>query len=105
MAATRRLQLAAEEGGTLALILKRWRRSGTDPLAETSAAVTRWRIACAPSAPLPVPGIGRARWSLTLARQRGGEPHHWIMESPDAQGCLAVPADAQHRQDPARVAA
>ena len=56
MPATRRLQLAAEEGGTLALMLRRWRGSGEDPLAVPSAAVTRWRLACAPSAPLPVAG-------------------------------------------------
>jgi protein ImuA len=105
MAATRRLQLAAEEGGTLALMLKRWRKGGADPLNEPSAAVTRWRIAAAPSSPLPVPGIGRARWSLTLARQRGGEPHLWTMEGPDHEGRLALPADAQHRQNPSRIAA
>ena len=104
MAATRRLQLAAEEGGTLALMLKRWRKSGADPLAEPSAAVTRWRIASAPSSPLPVPGIGRARWSLQLARQRGGESHHWIMEGPDHEGRLALPADARHGQDSRRAA-
>jgi protein ImuA len=97
MAATRRLQLAAEESGTLALMLKRWRKE--DPLAQPSAAVTRWRIGCAPSAPLPVPGIGRARWNLILARQRGGEPHHWTMEGPDEEGRLALAADAEHRQD------
>ncbi|HEX8584021.1 MAG TPA: protein ImuA [Allosphingosinicella sp.] len=105
MAATRRLQLAAEEGGTLALMLKRWRKTEIDPLAEPSAAVTRWRVACAPSSPLPVPGLGRARWSLSLARQRGGEPHHWTLECPDDTGSLAVPADAQHRPPPARIAA
>ncbi|HEX8256575.1 MAG TPA: protein ImuA, partial [Allosphingosinicella sp.] len=69
MAAARRLQLAAEEGGAMALMLKRWRRNGEDPLAAPSSAVTRWRIACAPSSPLPVPGVGRARWRLVLARQ------------------------------------
>ena len=105
MAATRRLQLAAEEGGTMALMLRRWRKGGEDPLEAPSAAVTRWRIACAPSAPLPVPGIGRARWSLTLARQRGGEPHHWIMEGPDDEGRLALPADLEHGQDSRRAAA
>ncbi|HEY0411522.1 MAG TPA: protein ImuA [Allosphingosinicella sp.] len=97
MAATRRLQLAAEEGGTTALVLKRRRRGGEDPLALPSAAVTRWRIACAPSSPLPVAGIGRPRWRLTLARQRGGEPFEWIMEAADGQGRLALPALFQHR--------
>jgi protein ImuA len=95
MAATRRLQLAAEEGGTTALVLKRWRKA--DPLAEPSAAFTRWRIACAPSSPLPVPGVGRPRWRLTLARQRGGEPFDLLTEGPDDQGRLALAADAEHR--------
>jgi protein ImuA len=105
MASTRRLQLAAEESGTMALMLKRWRRSGEDPLAIPSAAMTRWRIACAPSAELPVAGIGRPRWHLILARQRGGEPHNWIMEGPDVQGRLALPAEPFHRPDQARAAA
>jgi protein ImuA len=101
MASTRRLQLAAEEGGTMALMLKRWRRSGEDPLGLPSAAATRWRIGCAPSAPLPAAGVGRARWHIALARQRGGEPHHWIMEACDAEGRLALPADPVHGQDQA----
>jgi protein ImuA len=97
MPATRRLQLAAEEGGTLALMLRRWRRSGEEPLGMPSAAVTRWRLACAPSSPLPVPGIGRPRWRLALARQRGGEPFDLLVESPDAEGRLALPAVFEHR--------
>lgn len=104
MASTRRLQLAAEESGTMALMLKRWRRSGEDPLAVPSAAATRWRIAAAPSAELPVSGIGRPRWHVTLARQRGGEPHYWTMEGPDAQGRLALPAEPSHRPDQRRAA-
>ena len=105
MAASRRLQLAAEEGGTMALILKRWRRGGEDPLDAPSAALTRWRIGCAPTQALPVAGIGRARWRLILARQRGGEPHNWIMEGPDAKGCLALPAHSEHRPHSTRAAA
>ena len=101
MASTRRLQLAAEEGETPALILKRWRRSGEDPLGLPSAAVTRWRIGCAPSAPLPVAGVGKARWRIALARQRGGEPHQWIMEACDAEGRLALPAEPAYGQAPA----
>jgi protein ImuA len=105
MASTRRLQLAAEESGTTALMLKRWRRSGEDPLGAPSAAATRWRIASAPSEALPVPGIGRPRWRLMLARQRGGEPHHWIMEGPDEQGRLALSAEPCDRPDQAARAA
>jgi protein ImuA len=98
MASTRRLQLAAEEGGTTALMLKRWRRSGEDPLIVPSAAVTRWRIGCVPSGELPVEGgIGRPRWRLDLARQRGGDPFTLIMEGPDNEGRLALPAEPRHR--------
>jgi protein ImuA len=105
MAATRRLQLAAEEGGTPALLLRRWRKAAEDPLAAPSAAVTRWRIASAPSAPLPAAGIGRARWHVALARQRGGEPHDWILEAANAEARLALPAGAEHRAGAERKAA
>jgi len=92
MANTRRLQLAAEGGRTIALLMKRHAREGGDPLAVPSAAVTRWRIAAAPSTPLPVAGIGRPRWRVELARQRGGESHHWTLEACDETGRLALPA-------------
>ncbi|MDB5721036.1 MAG: protein ImuA [Alphaproteobacteria bacterium] len=105
MTATRRLQLAAEEGKTTALMLRRWRRSGEDPLGLPSAAVTRWRIGCVPSETLPAPGVGRPRWRLALARQRGGEPFEIIMEGPDAEGRLALPAEPQHRPHHTRAAA
>jgi protein ImuA len=101
MASTRRLQLAAEEGKTPALMLKRWRRPEEDPLGQPSAAATRWRIAPAPSAPLPVEGIGRARWHVTLARQRGGEPFQLLLEACDDQGRLALPAEPRDRPDQA----
>ena len=95
MAATRRLQLAAEEGGATALMLKRWRK--TDPLGLPSAAVTRWRIACAPSGKLPAAGVGRPRWQVELARQRGGEAFHLIMEGTDETGRLALPPESSDR--------
>lgn len=97
MTATRRLQLAAETSGTTALLLKRWRKNGDDPLASPSAAVTRWRVGCAPSRELPVSGIGRPRWRVELVRQRGGPPHEWIMEGTDEAGRLALPAAASDR--------
>lgn len=97
MASTRRLQLAAEEGGTAALMLKRPRRNGEDPLLLPSSATTRWRIACAPSKVLPVEGIGRPRWRVELIRQRGGPPHSWLLEGSDAEGRLALPAGSFDR--------
>jgi protein ImuA len=106
MAALRRLQLAAEEGGTAALLLRRWRKAGADPLGLPSAALTRWRIGNAPSAPLPFAaevgsGIGRARWHVALVRQRGGPPHQWLLEAPDAEARLALAARSGDRPDQA----
>ncbi|URW75639.1 protein ImuA [Sphingomonas donggukensis] len=92
LAATRRLQLAAEGGRTIALLMKRHGRTGDDPLGPPSAAVTRWRVATAPSAPLPVAGIGRARWQVELVRQKGGAPGHWTLEACDETGRCALPA-------------
>jgi protein ImuA len=105
MASVRRLQLAAEEGGAAALLLRRWRKAGEDPLGSPSSAVTRWRIGCAPSAALPHDGLGRACWRVTLERQRGGAPHQWILETPDAEARLALPARPADRPDQARRAA
>jgi protein ImuA len=90
--ATRRLQLAAEGGRTVALLQKRHSAGVADPLGVPSAASTRWRVASAPSAPLPVPGIGRARWQLQLARQRGGDPFDLLVDACDETGRLALPA-------------
>ena len=92
MASTRRLQLAAEGGRTVALLLKRASRQGGDPLAIPSAAVTRWRVSSAPSAPVPWDGLGPACWRLACVRQRGGDPFELVMEAPDETGCLALPA-------------
>lgn len=97
MTATRRLQLAAEGGRTIALLMKRHAREDSDPIGMPSAAVTRWRIGCAPSAPLPVEGIGRARWRVALVRQKGGEGFEQLLEACDATGRLALPAALGNR--------
>lgn len=97
MTASRRLQLAAAEAGIPALVLRQWRKRDMCPLAEPSAATTRWRIGCAASAPLGVPGVGRPRWSVELVRQRGGHPFTFVLEGCDAQGRLGVPAAAGDR--------
>lgn len=95
MTATRRLQLAADDGATPILLLRRWRKAGLCPLSEPSAANTRWRIGCAPSVPLDVPGVGSARWSVELVRQRGGPSFTTILEGCDEAGRLAPSATAR----------
>jgi len=99
-AQSRRLQLAAGESGVAALLLE----PAYDPL-PASAALTRWRVAAAPSA---VDGhdketenetVGYARWRLDLLRARGGRPRHWLVEWNHEANRLAVAADARDRPD------
>jgi protein ImuA len=102
LVASRRLQLAAEQTGVLAILVRR-SRSFEDPvLNEPTAAVTRWRIAALPSPPaLPhapdTPGLGRVRWQLDLTRCRGGEPGSWVVEACDATGHLDLVSDTAKR--------
>jgi protein ImuA len=96
MTASRRLVLAAEKSGVMALALRR-RAEGKPGEAGLTAAATRWRITPLPSAPLPVPGLGRARWQVELTRCRNAGPKTWMMEACDAQGRLSIPADLAHR--------
>ena len=93
--ASRRLQLAAEQSGVLAALLRRSQTFDDPTLSAPSAAVTRWRIAALPSPPpLPhapsVPGLGPALWRLDLTRCRGGQPGSWIVEACDAAGRLTL---------------
>ena len=97
--ASRRLQLAAEQTGVLAIALRRSRQFDDPALMEPTAAMTRWRVAALPSPPaLPhapsVPGLGPARWRLSLTRCRGGDPGSWITEACDATGRLHLVPDA-----------
>lgn len=93
---SRRLQLAAEESGVTAFVLRRRRRLSDQPV-EPNAAVTRWRVTVLPSAPLSSPGIGRPRWRLELLRCRGAEAAIWTVEACDAQGRLALVSDMADR--------
>lgn len=95
--ATRRLQLAAADGRTPMLLYRRHRARDRCPLEQPSSAMTRWRIGCVPSAKLPFPGVGRARWTVELVRQRNGNPFSLEVEAPDATGRLALPAAAADR--------
>ncbi|EJL23529.1 ImuA family protein [Novosphingobium sp. AP12] len=95
--ATRRLQLAASDGRTPMLLYRRHRSRERSPLAQPSAAMTRWSIGTAPSTPLPHAGVGRGQWAIELVRQRGGNPFSFCVEACDDQGCLALPAAVADR--------
>ena len=95
--ATRRLQLAARDGNTLALMLKRPAKRGEDPFVVPSAAVTRWKVSHAPSPPAPWGGLGPACWRLACIRQRAGNPFELIVEAPDETGRIALPAQLVDR--------
>ena len=98
MTASRRLQLAAEQSGTLGLIVRRWRRATeAADFGQPTAASTRWRVSPLPSSPLPVPGIGRARWFVELIRCRAGECAEFTVEACDEKGRLALAADVADR--------
>lgn len=102
--ATRRLQLAASDGKTPILLYRRHRSRDRCPLDQPSSAMTRWRIGCVSSERLPYPGVGRARWSVELVRQRNGNPFSLELDACDDQGRLALPAAVAHRA-PAQVGA
>jgi protein ImuA len=68
---TRRLQLAAEAGGTTALLVF----PDAAARGRLSAATTRWRIAAQPAARPDGP-----RWQVGLERCRGGGRKAWTLE-------------------------
>lgn len=98
MTASRRLQLAAEQSGAVGIAIRRWRRQAEAvDFGQPTASVTRWRVSVLPSVPLPVPGLGRARWLLELVRARAGEGFEIEVEGCDEQGRIAVPAPMANR--------
>ena len=72
LTAARRLQLAAESGGVLGLLI----RPDEDGAAPT-AALTRWRIGAAASDSSSQHALGDPAWQLDLLRCRGGRPATW----------------------------
>jgi protein ImuA len=95
---SRRLQLAAESSGVVGLAVRRWRRAHeAADFGQANAATTRWRIGPHPSAPLPVPGVGRARWRVELMRCRGADAADFILDACDETGRLALPAELARR--------
>lgn len=83
LTASRRLQLAAESSGVTGFLL---RSEGERRLPESaSVAVTRWRLAASPSRFADEPGVGAARWRVTLERCRSGRPGAWVLEWKDGE--------------------
>jgi len=71
MTAARRLQLAAEAGGGIGLLL---RPAGSVDAA--TVAMTRWRVDALPGAG-GAQALGDPRWRLSLERGRGAQPQSW----------------------------
>jgi protein ImuA len=93
MAATRRLQLAAEAGSALVLCAR-----PPNEVDRLSAAATRWRVRCAP-APGKAP-----RWIVELLRCKGVQPDSEVLRTVEwkgAQGGVVVHAALVDRSDPA----
>ncbi len=70
LTASRRLSLAAAEGGALGLVLSHAR----DP---ASAAMTRWQVAAAPGARDAFGGLGTTAFALSLVKNRRGPTGSW----------------------------
>jgi protein ImuA len=85
LTASRRLQLAAESHGRMAIALRRWRKGDTARQQQQAplAAATRWLIRPLPGwRPAPAqgkrrPDLGAPCWRLDLWRQRNGPAGGW----------------------------
>lgn len=104
MTASRRLQLAAEAGGVLGLLLcpgatrrhgAGWRRdvrsagAMAPDMLPPSPAISRWRASHAPAGP-----GGSFRWRLELLRCRGGGAGKWMVDWNEKTHCLALVSPA-----------
>ena len=83
LTAARRLQLAAEAGGTAGVLLHR-ARAGRPVILPASPALTRWRVAAAPGTAVGAAvgvgvGVGVEGWRLDLVRCRDGRPRSWVV--------------------------
>jgi protein ImuA len=74
LTATRRLSLAAQKGGGLALLLRQYGFTGT------SAAATRWQITAAPGMGDGFGGLGSTAFSLSLTKNRRGPCGAWVVQ-------------------------
>ncbi len=102
MTAARRLQLAAEAGGVLGVLLcpgamapgsggvrHRPMQAEHIPALPPSPAVSRWRVGHAPAGP-----GGGFRWRLELLRCRGGGAGKWMVDWNEKTHCLDLVSPA-----------
>jgi protein ImuA len=95
---SRRLQLAAETGGTIGIAIRRWRRQADAvDFGQATAAATRWRVTARPQRVSSPPGLERTRWHVELIRCRGGASADFEVEACDEQGRLNLPANLANR--------
>ena len=107
LTASRRLQLAAEETGVTAMLLR-----SKENTPAPSAAATRWRLDAVTHEKecrqtndnkdlfLMSPtssGLGAARWRAEMFRCRGGGAFNWTMEWNDETGDLSVATNIRNR--------
>ena len=74
LTATRRLSLAAQQGGGLCLLLRQRQ------IYQPSAASTRWLVAAAPGDADGLGGLGRTAWRLSLTKNRRGPCGSWVLQ-------------------------
>lgn len=89
LTAARRLQLAAETGGGIGLLLR-----GDDESPGPTAALTRWRLAARAAEGGSPHHLGEPSWEIALLRARGGRPGAWAGEWDALRGELRVLAPA-----------
>ena len=100
LTATRRLTLAAREGGAIGILLRNKQNNAP------SAAFTRWQVAAAPSVPDEFGGLGATAFHLSLTRNRRGPCGTWTLSwdhhertfSALSVGVAAAAADGPDRE-------
>jgi len=95
LTAARRLQLAAETGGGIGLLLR-----DDDANPGPTAALTRWRLSARAATDASPHHLGEPAWDISLLRARGGRPGAWAGEWDAMRGELRVlgPAETTKRQ-------
>jgi protein ImuA len=90
LAAARRLQLAAEAGGTLGLLLCPREAQRSEARPAPTAARTRWRVSPLPGRDGAPHRLGATRWRLDLLLARGGRPARWDVTWDEGRKTLIV---------------